>query len=97
MEHFPTFPTRVPKTVKFTIDDQNPDDPLCTVILLAGCAATISNLKLPRYGLGNYIVDKESSEPTDTSGATDSWKTFLVAGKRLIGFSRTNLFKRLGK
>ncbi len=54
----------------------------------------ISQMKLPRYGLGQdiYVNNKDKS-------LSDKEKKMLGdlsrAGKRLIGFSRTNLFKRL--
>ena len=85
------FPTRTPKTVKFAVDDQNPDDPYAR-LYSPHVVDTISNLKLPRYGLANYI-DTESSEPT--SSEQKQLENLSRGGKRLIGFSRTNLFKRL--
>ena len=85
------FPTRIPKTVKFAIDDQNPDDPYAQ-LYSPHVVDTISNLKLPRYGLANYI-DEESSEPTPAEQR--QLDNLSRGGKRLIGFSRTNLFKRL--
>ncbi len=86
------FPTRVPKTVKFTIDDQNPDDHYAQ-LYSRHVVRLISNLKLPRYGLGNYIVDTPSKPPTPAEQR--QLENLSRAGKRLIGFSRTNLFKRL--
>ena len=86
------FPTRTPKTVKFAIDDQNPDDPYAQ-LYSPYVVDTISNLKLPRYGLANYIDGKPSKPPT--SGEKKQLENLSRGGKRLIGFSRTNLFKRL--
>ena len=86
------FPTRIPKTVKFTIDDQNPDDPYAQ-LYSPHVVDTISNLKLPRYGLANYIDGNPSKPPTD--GEKQQLENLSRGGKRLIGFSRTNLFKRL--
>ena len=86
------FPTRIPKTVKFAIDDENPDDPYAQLYSLH-VVDTISNLKLPRYGLANYIDGKPSKPPT--SGEKQQLENLSRGGKRLIGFSRTNLFKRL--
>ena len=86
------FPTRVPKTVKFTIDDENPNDPYAQ-LYSPYVVDTISNLKLPRYGLANYIDQTPSQPPTpDEQQILDNLSR---GGKRLIGFSRTNLFKRL--
>ena len=78
------FPTRIPKTVKFAIDDQNPDDPYAQ-LYSPHVVDTISNLKLPRYGLANYI-DEESSEPTPAEQR--QLDNLSRGGKRLIGFSR---------
>ncbi len=86
------FPTRIPKTVKFAIDDENPDDPYAQ-LYSPRVVDTISNLKLPRYGLANYI-DTTSSQPP-TPGEKRQLGDLSRGGKRLIGFSRTNLFKRL--
>ena len=86
------FPTRIPKTVKFTIDDQNPNDPYAQLYSWP-VVNTISNLKLPRYGLANYIDGKPSKPPTP--GEQRQLENLSRGGKRLIGFSRTNLFKRL--
>ena len=86
------FPTRVPKTVKFAIDDQNPDDPYAQ-LYSPQVVDTISNLKLPRYGLANYIDDTPSKQPTPNENR--QLQDLSRAGKRLMGFSRTNLFKRL--
>lgn len=86
------FPLRVPKTVKFTIDDENPDDTYAQ-LYSQRVVQIISNLQLPRYGLANYIVD------TGLKPLTPAEKQQLTnlsrGGQRLIGFSRTNLFKRL--
>ena len=86
------FPTRIPKTVKFTINDQNPDDPYAQ-LYSPRVVDTISNLKLPRYGLANYIDQTPSQPPTDSE--QQQLENLSRGGKRLIGFSRTNLFKRL--
>ena len=86
------FPTRVPKTVKFTIDDQNRDD-LYAQLYSTGVVKTITDLKLPRYGLGNYILTAPSKPLTPDE--KNQLENLSRGGKRLIGFCRTNLFKRL--
>src|SRR5208282_6517757 len=53
----------------------------------------INKLKLPRYGLGNYIREKPHEPPTTTEAKVIA--DLSRAGKRLMGFCRTNLFKRL--
>ena len=86
------FPTRAPKTVKFAIDDKNPDDTYAQ-LYAHSVVDTISNLKLARYGLANYIVDTPSEPPTETEQR--QLQDLSRGGKRLMGFCRTNLFKRL--
>lgn len=85
------FPVRVPKTVKFRLDGSGDDQ--YANLYDESVVGTINALSLPRYGLGNYIA------PNQKTPATDSEKKLLEdlshAGPRLMGFSRTNLFKRL--
>ena len=86
------FPTRVPKTIKFTIDEQNPDDTYAQ-LYARSVVDIISNLKLARYGLANYIVDTPSEPPTEAEQR--QLQDLSRGGQRLMGFCRTNLFKRL--
>ena len=86
------FPTRVPKTMQFEIDDQNPDDTYAQ-LYSASVVNVISNLKLARYGLANYIVDTPSEPPTEAE--QQQLEDLSRGGQRLMGFCRTNLFKRL--
>jgi superfamily II DNA or RNA helicase len=85
------FPNRLPRTVKFNIDDPS-TDPYAR-LYDAQVVTTINQLNLPRYGLGNYI------EPRPKIAATPEEEQQLAnlsnAGQRLMGFCRTNLFKRL--
>ena len=86
------FPTRIPKTVKFSISDSDPNDQYAK-LYSDRVRGVIENLHLPRYGLGNYIVD---SPPAPlTSEEQQRIAGLSRAGKRLIGYSRVNLFKRL--
>ncbi|QOJ36141.1 MAG: NgoFVII family restriction endonuclease [Nitrospira sp.] len=86
------FPERVPKTVKFRIDEQDPSDQYAR-LYAADVVATINALNLPRYGLANYIAASPHKPPTSTEGK--QLQDLSRAGKRLMGFCRTNLFKRL--
>ena len=86
------FPTRVPKTMQFEIDDQNPDDTYAQ-LYSTSVVNIISSLKLARYGLANYIVDTPSEPPTETEQR--QLQDLSRGGQRLMGFCRTNLFKRL--
>ena len=53
----------------------------------------VNDLSLPRYGLGQYVDDKEADKAT--AGEKQQIENLSRAGKRLMGFCRTNLFKRL--
>ena len=86
------FPTRVPKTVKFAIDNSDPNDQYAK-LYSPKVVDIVKDLHLPRYGLGNYLLDNPQTPPTKVEeGQIDDLSR---AGKRLIGFCRTNLFKRL--
>ncbi|MEW6359301.1 MAG: helicase-related protein [Planctomycetota bacterium] len=86
------FPTRVPKTVKFKIDEKNAKDQYAR-LYAPGIVNTINALHLPRYGLANYVVPTPDTPPTRTEEKI--LDNLSRAGKRLMGFCRTNLFKRL--
>ena len=86
------FPNRVPKTVKFTIDDSDPNDQYAK-LYSKNVVDIVKKLHLPRYGLGNYLLDNPETQPT--TGEKQKIDDLSRAGKRLIGFCRTNLFKRL--
>ena len=86
------FPTRVPKTVKFTIDESDPNDQYAK-LYSKEVVDTVKELHLPRYGLGKHVEDSPASPPT--RGEVRQIQGLSRAGKRLIGFCRTNLFKRL--
>lgn len=86
------FPLRVPKTVKFKIDDSDPDDQYAR-LYASDVVDTINSLRLPRYGLGNYVKEAYREPPTQSEAKV--LQDLSRAGKRLMGFCRTNLFKRL--
>ena len=86
------FPTRVPKTIKFAIDESDPNDQYAR-LYSPGVVETINNLELPRYGLWNYLSDSPPSPPTEAEAR--QIQNLSRAGRRLMGFCRTNLFKRL--
>jgi SNF2 family DNA or RNA helicase len=86
------FPTREPVTAKFTIDESDPDDQYAR-LYERDVVNTITALHLPRYGLGNYIAPSPHDPPTPSEAKV--LDDLGRAGKRLMGFSRTNLFKRL--
>ncbi len=84
------FPDRVPKTVKFHLGETG--DPYAR-LYSERVVDTINALALPRYGLGNFINEK-ARVPANPAEAADLAR-LSRAGRRLMGFSRTNLFKRL--
>lgn len=86
------FPMRSPKTVKFHIDDSDPNDQYAK-LYGPDVVNAINSLKLPRYGLGNYVKASPKKPPTTSEAAI--LQDLSRAGKRLMGFCRTNLFKRL--
>lgn len=86
------FPTRTPKTVKFKIDPKIPTDQFAR-LYADDVVDAINKLHLPRYGLGNYV---RAAATAPRSAAEEKQIDDLSrAGKRLMGFCRTNLFKRL--
>jgi hypothetical protein len=86
------FPIRKPITLKFTINDNNPADPYARAYS-ADVINIVAALGLPRYGLGNYLAAAPASPPTPAEQKIIAG--LGRAGTRLMGFCRTNLFKRL--
>jgi hypothetical protein len=81
------FPARVPRTLQFDLDPQ------FSSLYAEETVNIINGLCLPRYGLGNYEAVDPRNPPTP--GEAKALKDLGRAGKRLMGFCRTNLFKRL--
>ncbi len=86
------FPIRDPRTVKFTINDADPADQYGR-LYSPQIVDIISHLRLPRYGMGNYAAATPASPPAQEE--SQHLQNLSRAGKRLMGFCRTNLFKRL--
>ena len=81
------FPSRVPLTVRLEHSHQYQrlySDDLVTMVNV---------LRLPRYGLGQYVSPQAERYATDDE--KKQIDNLSRAGQRLMGFSRTNLFKRL--
>jgi hypothetical protein len=86
------FPKRQPRTVKFDIDESDKSDQYAQ-LFSPSVVDTIAHLHLPRYGLQKYVHPHPQSPP-------DAEETLVLAdlnraGKRLLGYVKTNLFKRL--
>ena len=86
------FPNRKPVSVKFRSDPDDITDP-CARLFRDEIVRIIDHLNLPRYGRSLY---KKDTLPPDLSAADQKILDDLSrAGKRMKGFCRTNLFKRL--
>jgi PLD-like domain len=86
------FPNRDPRAVKFKINDKDPNDQYA-LLYSDPIVDSINHLTLPRYGLGNYIKERPHEPPTAAEAKIIA--DLSRAGKRLMGFCRTNFFKRL--
>ena len=83
------FPERFPRSIKFPtiIGDQ------FSRLYSQDMMDLMATLKLPRYGLNKYISEKKSIEATNTE--QQILENLSRAGARMMGFCRTNFFKRL--
>ena len=86
------FPTREPKTAKFTIDEKDPNDQYAH-LYGEKVVDAINGLHLPRYGLKNYLLDPLIAPRTEAEDGII--EDLARGGRRLTGVCRTNLFKRL--
>jgi hypothetical protein len=86
------FPKRTPKNLGFEINEANPADPYAR-FYSNDVVNAINDLRLPRYGLGNYVAPNPRTPPTPHQAKVI--EGLSRAGTRLMGFCRTNLFKRL--
>lgn len=86
------FPTRTPITVPFPVDEHDQSDQYAR-LFSPQVVDTINDLNLPRYGLGNYL--RPSFKGPLTEAEAQIVGNLSRAGRRLMGFCRTNLFKRL--
>lgn len=86
------FPSRVPKKVEYSFDEIDPAD-IYVKLYSTPVVDTINGLHLSRYGLGNFIDDGKRKDATKEEERVMA--NLSRAGKRLMGFCRTNIFKRL--
>jgi superfamily II DNA/RNA helicase len=84
------FPDRLPRTIKFNLEGT---DDSYSKLYSETIVEVINQLNLPRYGLGNYIAAKPKQPATDAEQRQING--LFRGGRRLMGFSRINLFKRL--
>ncbi len=86
------FPARKPISVKFRSDPLDGDDP-CASLISDPVVDVINQLDLPRYGRSLY---QKETLPAELKPAEQKILDDLSrAGKRMKGFCRTSLFKRL--
>src|SRR5437660_5082073 len=74
------FPERIPKTVKFRIDEEDRADQYAR-LYAPDVVAAINALNLPRYGLANYIGASPHNSPTPAEAK--QLDNLSRAGKRL--------------
>lgn len=86
------FPERLPKKLEYEFDQKDTKD-IYALLYSEKIVDTINSLNLPRYGLGNYIDKPKAEKISDKE--TQILNNLSRAGKRLMGFCRTNLYKRL--
>lgn len=86
------FPERIPKRVEYEFNPKNKRDQYAR-LYSERIVEIINSLKLPRYGLGSFLVEKPAKLPNDSEARVMA--NLSRAGERLMGFCRTNLFKRL--
>lgn len=86
------FPERVPRTIKFALADAKTGGQYAT-LYAPDVVDAINDLNLPRYGLANYVAPSSHDPPTPKEAQV--LDDLSRAGKRLMGFCRTGLFKRL--
>ena len=86
------FPVRKPVSLQFAVDETDPADRYARLYSPA-VVDQINALHVPRYGLGLYV--DPPAEKYATAPERKIIENLGRAGKRLMGFCRTNLFKRL--
>ncbi|MPR34241.1 helicase-related protein [Salmonirosea aquatica] len=86
------FPDRLSKKVEYGFDPEDVTDQYAR-LYSPEVVAIITSLNLPRYGLGNYELPIKHVTPSVDEAALLA--NLSHAGQRLMGFCRTNLFKRL--
>ncbi|HRH40491.1 MAG TPA: helicase-related protein [Pyrinomonadaceae bacterium] len=86
------FPDRIPKKVEYSFDPTDPKDQYAR-LYSTKVVELINNLELPRYGLWHFLDKKPKISLSKNEEVITA--NLSRAGKRLMGFCRTNLFKRL--
>ena len=88
------FPERIPKRVVYAFNPKDPNDQYAQ-LYSPQVVSIIDGLVLPRYGLGQEKYQNKKLTGAATAEEQRIKENLSRAGTRLIGFARTNLFKRL--
>ncbi|HQK22724.1 MAG TPA: helicase-related protein [Candidatus Latescibacteria bacterium] len=83
------FPIREPKTVTYPVNEADQ----FARLYRESVVNMIGGLNLPRYGLGEYVRKDLPADTTETE--KEIIDNLGRAARRLLGYCRTNLFKRL--
>lgn len=86
------FPERIAKKFEYDFDPDNPNDQYAK-LYSKEVVKLINDLELPRYGLKIELKEDVDDQLSDDEKRIK--ENLSRAGKRLMGFCRTNLFKRL--
>jgi superfamily II DNA or RNA helicase len=86
------FPDRIPQRVLYEFNPKDKKD-IYANLYSQNIIDIINGLELPRYGLQSYLNEKPLIKPTKEE--EQIMQNLSRAGRRLMGFCRTNLFKRL--
>ncbi len=86
------FPDRLPRKVEYAFDPNEVSDQYAR-LYSDQIVDIINHFNLPRYGLKNYLMERPLVSPTKNEQLIMA--NLSRAGRRLMGFCRTNLFKRL--
>ncbi|OUD13881.1 helicase-related protein [Thioflexithrix psekupsensis] len=81
------FPKRQPKTLRFPVIKNT----VYARLINEDTIELLNNLHLPRYGLGSYVTPTVDLSKEEQQIISDLRRS----GRRLMGFYRINLFKRL--
>ena len=86
------FPDRIPRRLEFTFNEKDAND-IYARLYSDSVVDIVNHLELSRYGLQLFLDDHSKIKPNKDEAVLLS--TLSRAGRRLMGFCRTNLFKRL--
>ena len=81
------FPDRTPKKVEYVFNPKDPKDQYAK-LYSTKVVDIINDLELPRYGLLQYLSEKPLTKPTNEEEII--MQNLSRAGRRLMGFCRTN-------